>query len=279
MTHPWTPRRIGLHSLVVTMALATLSNCSGGSNGPSTGPGPTANSISINLRDIVLAGVSVVATATATMSNGQTQAVTTGWRSDAPTVATITDAGNLTPLANGEASITVAFGGAQAVKRIRVAPNYDGRWQGMQQITACTATGDLAGICEEGGSVVGLFFPIGLTLRHPGDLGVSGEFTVEELPFPTFSTQVESDGRIRFASVVTIEGIRAEVSWDVNAAEVGRLTGTIRERYSLPGLANGDVVYESNLASVARSSVTAGDSRTASARLARIQARFRARGR
>ena len=123
------------------------------------------------------------------MSNGQTQAVTTGWRSDAPTVATITDGGNLTAVANGEATITVAFGGAQGTKRIRVAPNYDGRWPGMQVINACAATGDFAGICDEGGTVVSLSFPVSATMRHPGELLVSGEFMIETLSFPTFSAR------------------------------------------------------------------------------------------
>ena len=181
------------------------------------------------------------------MSNGQTQAVTTGWRSDAPTVATITDAGNLTALANGEATITVSLSGVQGSKRIRVAPNYDGRWQGMQVISACAATGIFAGFCEEEGGFIGLQFPVSLTARHPGDLTVSGEASIEDLTFPTFNTQVESDGRIRFTSSTVIEGIGAEASWNINSSEVGRATGTIRERYTIPSLGAGDLVFESNL--------------------------------
>jgi hypothetical protein len=229
-------------------------------------------SITITLRDVVLAGVSVVATATSNLSNGQTQAVTNGWRSDAPTVATITDAGNLTPLANGDVTITVTSSGAQASKRIRVAPNYDGRWQGMQVITACTATGDFAGLCDEGGSIVGASFPVELTMRHPNDLAVSGESIIEGLPFPTFATQIETDGRIRFSSSLTIDGILAEASWELNSAEVGRATGSISERYSLPGLATGDISYTSNLGGFMRSSTDA-DARQGSSRLTRIRSR------
>lgn len=181
------------------------------------------------------------------MSNGQAQAVTTGWRSDAPTVATITDAGNLTALANGEATITVSLSGVQGSKRIRVAPNYDGRWQGMQTMTACAATGLFVGICEEDGGFVGLQFPISLTVRHPGDLLVSGEASIEDLAFPTFSTQIESDGRIRFTSTAVVDIVAAETSWNINSSEVGRATGTIRERYTAPSVGAGDVVFESNL--------------------------------
>jgi hypothetical protein len=231
---------------IALLALTLLPGCSGGSDGP-TNPSPTPSSITVNLRDVVLAGLSVVATGTANMSNGQTQAVTTGWRSDAPTVATITDAGNLTALANGEATITVSLSGVQGSKRIRVAPNYDGRWQGMQVISACAATGIFAGFCEEEGGFIGLQFPVSLTARHPGDLTVSGEASIEDLTFPTFNTQVESDGRIRFTSSTVIEGIGAEASWNINSSEVGRATGTIRERYTIPSLGAGDLVFESNL--------------------------------
>lgn len=226
------------------LVLALLSGCNGDSP---TDPQVNPSSVTVNLRDVILAGVSVVATATATMPNGQTQAVTTGWRSDAPTVATITDNGNLNPLANGEATITVSLQGVQGSKRIRVAPNYDGRWQGMQVMTACAATGIFLGICEEDGGFVGLQFPISLTARHPNDLTVSGEASIEELPFPTFTTQIESDGRIRFTSTAIVDFITAETSWNINSSEIGRATGTIRERYTAPGVGAGDVVFESNL--------------------------------
>lgn len=273
MTQPWQWRRVGIHSLIAAMAVVTLPAC--GSDGPTTPP--NATSITINLRDVVLAGLSVVASGTATMSNGQTQAVTTGWRSDAPSVATITDGGNVTGVANGEVTISVSFSGASASKRIRVAPNYDGRWQGSQVITACAATGDFAGLCDEGGSIVGLPFPVSATMRHPNDLAVSGEFTIESLPFPTFNSQIESDGRLRFSSVTTVEGIRAEASWDVNVAE-GRLGGTIRERYSAPGLATGEITYDSNLGGLTRGA-TAADGSTAATRLARLRSRLLARRR
>ena len=277
VTLPRQQPRIQIQSLLVAIALATFPACGGGSSDPPTAP-PTATSITINLRDIVLAGLSVVATGTATMSNGQTQAVTAGWRSDVSAVATITDAGNLTGISNGEVTISVSFSGANASKRIRIAPNYDGRWQGVQVISACNATGDFAGFCDEGGSIVGLPFPVAVTMRHPADLAVSGEFTIEDLPFPTFNTQIESDGRIRFSSVQVIDGIRAAASWDMNVAEGGRLGGTIHESYSAPGLASGEITYDSTLGGLMRSA-TASDGRSSATRLVRVRARATAKRR
>ncbi len=228
---------------------------SSGSGGNPTGPTPTVtvSSIAINLQNPVLAGTSVTATATATLSNGQTEAVTTGWRSDAPLVASITDAGSLTAHANGEATISVSRGAAQASTRIRVAPNYDGRWAGSLRITGCTATGNYVGLCEFDGGVIGLLIPVTLTLRHSGGLSVSVEFAIDVLSYATVTSQIESDGRMRFATTGTHEATTAEASADIRASEPGRLTGTARERYiaSQPFF-SGDVTFDSILVDVVR---------------------------
>ena len=240
----------------VCLGLCTLAACGG--DGPTSpgggggGGGTSVQSITLTLRDVVRVGTTAAATATATLANGQTQAVTSGFRSDAPTIASVSDGGTVSGVANGEATIIVASGGREATRRIRVAPNYDGRWLGQQRITACNATGEFVGICEIEGGIVGILFPVGLTARQQDSLSVSGEFAIEDLSFPTFGTQIEGDGTIRFTSTTVVEGIRAEVSWEMNAAQDGRASGTIRERYSAPGLASGDVVYDSTLVDVNR---------------------------
>jgi post-segregation antitoxin (ccd killing protein) len=262
---------------VVGIAASLVAGCSGSDGGPGgAGPSPTVNSITVSLRDVVLVGTTAAATATATLSNNQTQAVTSGWRSDAPAVASVTDAGTVTGVSNGEASIIAASGGREGAKRIRVAPNYAGNWQGMQIVTACAATGDFEGACDDGGSVIGQPFPIALTARQPGDLSVAGEFTVESQLFPTFNTQVASDGAIAFAGTLTLEGVRGAVSWQMNSTENGRGTGTIREIYSAPGIISGEVTYDSNLSEFTRG---AGLSMSAAAqarsRLANLRKRIR----
>jgi hypothetical protein len=212
-------------------------------------PPPDFRSITVSLRSVVLVATTAVASGTAMLNNGQTQAVTTGWRSDTPAVASVTDGGTVTGVANGQATIFVVAGGVQGSQVVRVAPNYDGRWTGMQQITSCTATGAFAGLCEDEGGYVGLLYPVGLTGRHPGDLAVSGEFTIEDVPFPTFTTQIDGDGGIRFSGTAVFEGIRADAAWEINSRERGRATGTIREVYSAPGFAPGDIIFVSTLAS------------------------------
>lgn len=236
------------------LAAAVASGCGGGGsgNGSPTAPSPTASSVSVTLRDVVLVGTTAAATATATLSNGQTQPVTTGWRSDTPAVATVTESGGVTGVSNGYANIAVTFGGREGIKNIRVAPNYDGRWQGMQVITACAATGDLVGICEEDGGFIGLSAPVSLVARQPSELQVSGEFTVEGEQFPTFTSEIEADGSIKFAATLVVDGVRAEVAWQMNSAVNGRATGTIREKYTVPGVFKGDVTLDSNLSGFVR---------------------------
>ena len=243
----------------VCVGLCSLTACGGGSPAAPGGGGgsTTIQSITMTLRDLVLVGTTAAATATATLGNGQTQAVTAGFRSDAPTIATVTDGGTVTGVANGEATIIVASGGREATRRIRVAPNYDGRWQGAQRMTACSATGDFVGICEQDGGIIGDLYAISLTARQADTLTVSGEFAIEPLVFPTFTTQVEGDGTIRFTSTTTVEGIRAEVSWQMNAAQNGRAEGTIREKYTIPGVVTGEVTYDSALSSFVRGGTAA----------------------
>jgi hypothetical protein len=251
----YNPRLMSKPLVGLCVALMVASACNDKS--PSDPSDADVTALAITLRDVVLAGTSATATATATLSNGQTQSVTTGFRSDTTAVATTTDGGNVSGVANGESTISVTFGGMTASKRIRVAPNYAGRWQGNQRITTCTATEDFAGLCDFEGGNVGDLFPVGLVARHPSDLTVSGEFSVENLQYPTFTTDVRSDGTIAFSSTDTVDGIRGEVSWQLSSTGVGAAAGTIREIYSVPGEFAGTIVYESTLTSFTRISASA----------------------
>jgi hypothetical protein len=258
------------HLIGLCLVTAVTTACGGNDDGSPTSPSPTTSSIAVTLQGVVLVGKTAVATATATLSNGQTQPVTTGWRSDAPAVATVSDSGTVTGVANGQANISVTFGGQQGTRNVRVAPSYGGAWSGQQLIATCSSTGDLSGLCndEDIASTIGHTFPVALTARHPGDLAVSGEFVVEGEPFPTFSSQIEPDGSIRFSGTVTVEGVRLVAAWQMNSTQDGRATGSVRETYSLPGLASGELVIDSTLTGFTRTAATA--SRTQQTSLRRL---------
>jgi hypothetical protein len=233
------------------LLLLTLAACgNGGGGGTPTAPAPTISSIVITLEDILLVGRNATATAVATLSNGQTQGVTSGWQSGATNIATVTNAGTVLGVSNGTAVISVSSGGRQASLPIRVAPDYEGQWQGFQVVTACRDTGELTGICEDPEvfpSVVGGAFPIQLSARQPGALEVSGEFVVEQIMFPTFITIVDDQGAMTFAAAAQEQELHASVRWSMTSPGRGLATGTIQETWTFPGLIQGEIVFESTL--------------------------------
>jgi hypothetical protein len=262
--------RIGTLGVCAAVAAAVVTGCNKNPSEPSDNA--TVTALAIFLDDVVLAGLTSTATATATLSNGQTRQVTTGFRTDNPAVATVTDAGAVSGVANGEVTITVASDGREASKRIRVAPNYGGAWSGLQTVTSCVATLDFEGVCEVEGGVVGEQFPIALTGRQPANgLSVSGEFAIEGIGFPTFTAAVETDGTLRFSSTLLEDGFRGEGAWVINATQVGRAAGTIREVYSVPGELDGEVTYESTLADFTRGGAAAGPLRRVVAQMTRMR--------
>jgi hypothetical protein len=248
------------HASVLCLLLMSIAcGGGGGGGGTPTGPAPTVSSLAITLGDMLLVGRTVNATATATMSNGQTQAVTSGWVSSATHVATVTDAGVVRGVGNGTSVITVNSGGQQASRTIRVAPDFDGRWSGVQIVTACRDSLDLRGICQEPefAAVIGSAYAISLTARQAGGLDVAGEFVVEGITYPTFTTSVADDGTIRFSSTAEEDGVRGMVSWVMQSTFAGRGTGTIVETYTFPGLATGELVWESTFSDLLRAGTSA----------------------
>lgn len=246
--------------LCAGVCLAVLMvGCGGGGNTPTT-PSPTTTSIAVTLQEVLLVARTSAATATATLSNGQTRTITTGWQSSAPSIATVTDNGTVRGVLNGTVSISVSSGGQQGAKTIRIAPDYDGNWAGWQRVTACTDSRDFEGICDDPASVIGFDFPISLAVRQQMSLAVSGEFMVEQLDYPTFETEVEEDGSIGFSGTMQVDALNAYTEWRITSGEAGRATGTILEVYSAPGTADGEVRYESTLVDFTKSGLARGAS-------------------
>src|SRR5512139_2676071 len=81
--------------------------CSGGDSSPAS-PSPATSSIVVTVDNPLKIGATAQASATATLSNGQTQNLTTGFQSDAPGVASVTPTGAVTGVSNGRATIFVS---------------------------------------------------------------------------------------------------------------------------------------------------------------------------
>jgi hypothetical protein len=133
-------------------------------------------------------GQTTQATGAAALSNGQTQAVTSGWQSDVPSVATVTDAGLVTAVANGRANIYVVSGGQQGLAQVRVVPDLQGRWSGRLQVTACAPSAAWATInfCSE--FPAGFSSTFGLSVTQSGEL-LSAVANYGSLAFPSTSAR------------------------------------------------------------------------------------------
>lgn len=100
-----------MHRLCVVAALVSLAACGGG--GSSAKPDPTTSSISVTVNSPVRMGQTTQATGTATLSDGTSQILSTGWQSDAPGVAVVTSTGAVSGVSNGRATIFIVSGGRQ----------------------------------------------------------------------------------------------------------------------------------------------------------------------
>jgi hypothetical protein len=228
-----------LVSLAVLCWAALSSGCggdssSGGGSAP-TAPSPTATSIQVSLPDVILVGTSETATATASWSNGSTQAVTSGFQSDVPSVATAESGGRVTGVANGRANIYVVHLGAQGTKNIRVVPNYIGDWVGSYIVRTSTCTGDFlrAGICDST-FAPNRVFPTDLDLSQTRDV-VTGRTFLGTIPSDTFTANVRDNGSIACSVVGRSGDGQFLQGWSINSTRQGSITGSFNLLFTLVG--------------------------------------------
>lgn len=133
----------------VVLALATgCSSDTGVPSAPSASTPPTVTAVEVALQSALLrASETTQASATAVLSNGQTQAVTAGFQSDTPSVARVSDGGVVTAVAEGRANIFVIHQGRQGLAQVRVMGS-------PLVITFNTFAGFGSGSYTEGGATV-----------------------------------------------------------------------------------------------------------------------------
>ena len=102
--------------------------------------GVTLSSLTIAMNTPAVGGT-VPATAIATFSNASTSAVTTGFTSDSPSVATVTSSGQVTGVAIGDVTISVDYQGQHASKKVHVLPSFNGIFSGTYVVGSCVDTG------------------------------------------------------------------------------------------------------------------------------------------
>ena len=149
--------------------------------------------------------------ATATMGDGTTQAATNAtWSSDAPGIATVSSAGQVSPLKAGEATISADLS-VRGSKHIRVYPNFGGTWAGGNVVLDCQAIGAFVGaFCVEDAFKIGQVFLHDSKFRQTND-AVEAEILVGDVETARMSGTISIDGELQLPSAAvlpSIEGIR-----------------------------------------------------------------------
>lgn len=255
-----------MNRLLIALPLALFAACGDGNSasGPSstTAPSPTTTAVTVTVSNPVRMGQTAQATGSETLSDGQTRAITSGWLSDASAVATVTNGGLVTGIANGRATIYVVAGGRQGQQVVRVVPDYQGRWSGGLRVTSCTQTGVFAsaGFCDD--------FQVGRTYRYALSLSQSGEQMTAIIDygapwlFPSVAAPIREDGTSAFAaSMNAVEPelgitLSLEPAFDINSIRTGELTGTVNEVWRLPNF-SGEGRLTQEIVSTIRSSTAA----------------------
>jgi hypothetical protein len=266
-----------MNRLLIAFPLVLFAAACGDDNSPTlssstTAPSPTTTAVTVTVTSPVRMGQTAQATGSETLSDGQSRAITSGWLSDAAAIATVTNAGLVTGVSNGRATIYVIAGGRQGQQVVRVVPDYHGRWSGGLRVTSCTQTGVFAsaGFCDD--------FRVGQTYRYALSLTQSGEQMTAIVDygtpwlFPSVAAPIREDGSSAFAaSMNAVEpelglALSLEPAFTINSTRAGELTGTVNEVWRLPnfpgeGRLTQEVVSTTRSSTAALSSISEGEAR------------------
>jgi hypothetical protein len=189
-------------------------------------------------------GQVVRASTLVTLGRGGVEALTSGWRSDHPAVATVTDGGVVTGASTGRATIYVSYGGVKRAQEIRVVPDFEGQWTGTYRITRCTPFPNEMFRRTWCDPLDGVVSGVTFTLTQKDEF-VTGTFVVEGITYPGFVSSIDEGGLLGIASAaVTARGTQTATSWSVSAYQRGRMEGILTwVRSSFDG-ANGTGIAE-----------------------------------
>jgi hypothetical protein len=240
-----------MRKLCVLIPLVLTAACGGSSTAPT--PQVSTTGVTVTLPAIAKVGESQQASATAARSDGSSQAVSAGFQSDAPSVASVTDGGLVTGQANGQANIFVVKDGRQGSKLLRVVPDYQGSWSGRYTIATCTSDGIIrsAGGCTTSFGV-GSSLQITAQLTQTADV-VTGTISFGSLTGPQVTTPIGADGSVQTQFVLNSDNTaRIDATVSVNQITRGQLVGTVRQAWlSTSGFA-GSMTFTGNITSGGR---------------------------
>jgi hypothetical protein len=235
------------------VSLSLLVSACGKGGGTPTAPAATTQTINVTGPDRVFIGGTETFTATAVMSDGSSRAVTTGWASDAPGVATVEPTtGRVTGAGSGMATIFIVHEGRQGQKVVRSLPNFQGAWSGSYAIRGCTQSGQIAAANLCGDTfTVNRVLPTNLSLTQDADRA-QGRFFLGSLGGDG-SGPVQTDGRLQLTGAIHDGGTTIETVWALDSQTPGRITGGFTMLWRLSGF-SGDVRVTADIRDLNRSS-------------------------
>lgn len=235
-------------SAVALMLVSFVMVGCGGGSSPTAPSTPTATSIVVGSASTHLyLGNSETFTATVTLSNGTTQALTGGtWSSDATGVATVVaGTGAVTAIGSGDVTLIVDAQGVRGTKRIRAVPSYQGIWFGTYTVNTCVQTGDFvdANLCGTTLIVGSNTLEAALNLTQ-SIAAISGQTRLGGIFSDTLTGTVGTDGSLSFQVGATLQGFATRITqaWQLNITQVGRMTGSLTQTWTDPALTGQMVV-------------------------------------
>lgn len=214
--------------IAVALGVA-VAGCGGNTGANPSGPTQTTvQSVTVSsLSDLLFLGVTETFTATATTSSGGSQPVTSGWGTDAPTVASVeSGTGRVTGVGSGMVTVFVDYQGRRGTKLIRVLPNYQGVWSGSYFVTACSQTGQMASVGNPCGSTfaVNRVLPFSFTMTQTRD-AVTAQIALGTIA-GSGSGPVQTDGQLFLVGTVSTGSLSFDTQWSMASTQPGRITGT-----------------------------------------------------
>ena len=210
-------RSIPVVAALVLLSVACDKKSGDGGQAVALGPSPTPTAVNIEPQasNLLRIGIDQTYSATVQWSNGTSTTQSAAWRSDAPQVATIDNAGHARALGAGEATLVAAYQNVEGKLRIRVVPNYHGVWHGTAALRTCRENAGWleSHLCDELRSFGDLQSTLDVT--QEGDR-LSGMFTVDDVDATIDSGAIRIDGSASFTARKSeiVDGLTLNVVFD-----------------------------------------------------------------
>lgn len=245
---------------IVIVALAALAAVScGGESDRSVLQQPSDMPVSVTVNppasNILRIGIEQAYSASVRYGSGVETTETAAWRSDAPAVAAIDNGGRARGVDTGDATLVASVKGLEGTLRIRVVPDFQGRWAGLVASRSCSESGfwTRTDICRD--LFTGAGFPVGFDLRQDRDR-VGGTMNLDGMDVAMNDGTIRGDGAVSTSGAITLidDGMTLVYGFDPLElrARAGAMSGTLRMTVTLTGQP-GSVVVEFDLRDVSRS--------------------------